>query len=86
MASAPQITSIVIAQLGQGEKRILGLVVAVRKALSVTENVKGSLTVRVQSALNRLVASKVVVQSDGLYSLSENKNPTQAPFDVTKVS
>jgi len=49
--------------------RLLVLVVGVRKALGGI-TVKGDLSAQVQSALRGLVASKSVVNDDGVYSLS----------------
>ena len=59
----------ILSQLAGGEKRLLVLVVGVRKALRGVP-VKGDLSAQVQSALRGLVASKSVVNDDGVYSLS----------------
>jgi len=71
MASSVLIRSLIIEQLAGGEKRLLGLVVAVRKALGHSEKVKGDLSDIVRAALRGLVASKEVVQVDGMYVLSK---------------
>jgi hypothetical protein len=60
---------LILNQLAGGEMRLLVLVVGVRKALGGSA-VKGDLSARVQSALRELVASKSVVNDDGVYSLS----------------
>jgi hypothetical protein len=70
MASAIQISSLILDQLAGGEKRMLSLVVAVRNALGRSERVKGDLSEIVKAALHKLVASEVVVDVEGLYSLS----------------
>jgi len=63
----------ILRQLAGGEKRILSLVVAMRKAPDSASWGKGELTGRVASALRKLVASKEVVDADGLYSLARSK-------------
>ncbi|MBC8107331.1 MAG: hypothetical protein H7Z14_12130 [Anaerolineae bacterium] len=74
--SASRINELILSQLAVGEKQVLSLVVAVRKALSRSEAAKGDLTAMVKSALRRLVASKEVIDVDGMYSL--------APSPVTR--
>jgi len=73
MASAIQISSLIVAQLAGGEKRMLSLVVGVRTTLGRSERVKGDLSEIVKSAVRKLVASKAVVDVDGLYSISPPK-------------
>ena len=73
MTSSNLIPSLIVEQLGGGEKRMLSLVVAVRKAHGRSGIVKGDLSVKVKSALHKLVLSKVVVEVDGMYSLSPPK-------------
>ena len=73
MASAIQIQSLIVDQLGRGEMEVLSLVVAVRRTLGVLESPKGDLAAIVKSALRTLVASKTVVDHDGRYSLSPPK-------------
>lgn len=70
MASSVLIRELIIEQLARGEKRLLSLVVAVRKALGESEKVKGDLSEIVRTALRGLVASKAVVHVDGVYVLS----------------
>ena len=72
MASSMQINALIVAQLARGEKRILGLIVTVRKALAYDGGggVKGDLSAMVKSALRRLVAAGTVVDVDGMYSLA----------------
>ncbi len=69
------IHQLVLNQLSTGEKRLLVLVVAVRKALGPSESIKGDLSVMVKAALRKLVASKVVLDEEGVYSLA----PVAAP-------
>jgi hypothetical protein len=66
-----QISTLIVDQLAGGEKRILGLVVAVRKSLGRGGMVKGDLSQMVKSALRRLIASEAVVEVDGVYSLAK---------------
>jgi hypothetical protein len=73
MASPIQISSLIVEQLAAGEKRVLGLTVAVRNSLGRSEKVKGDLSEMVKSSLRKLVASQAVVQVDGMYSLSPRK-------------
>ena len=70
MASSNRIRSLVIDELAGGEKRLLSLVVAVRRSLGRSDNVKGDLSDIVRAALRQLVASDAVVQVDGVYVLS----------------
>lgn len=60
---------LILSQLARGEMRLLGLVVAVRKALGPSERIKGDLSATVKAALHKLILSKVVVESDGMFSL-----------------
>ena len=73
MASSMQMSALIVAQLARGEKRILGLIVAVRKSLSGSGMVKGDLSPVVRSAVRRLVAAGTVVDADGMYSLARAK-------------
>lgn len=68
--SANRINQLILDQLAISERQVLSLVVAVRKALSRSEAAKGDLTAMVKSALRRLVASKEVIDVDGMYSLA----------------
>ena len=58
---------IVLNQLATGEKRLLTLVVSVRKEMGPAGNIKGDLSVMVKAALRKLVASKVVLDEEGVY-------------------
>lgn len=73
MADSTQITSLIIRELASGEKGALSLVVAVRRMLGRSENIKGDLSHTVKCALRQLVASEAVVDMDGLFSLSPPK-------------
>jgi len=77
MRCPTQISSVILAQLGQGEKGLLRLVVAVRRGLGGFE--KGDLTAMVKSALHDLIASAAVVDADGIYSLSASQRRLQQP-------
>jgi hypothetical protein len=68
--STNDISQLIVRQLGGGEKRLLSLVVAVRKGLSLSHPLRGDLTEIVKSALRKLVASEAVVDDDGTYSLA----------------
>jgi hypothetical protein len=63
------IHQLVLNQLATGEKRLLVLVVSVRRSLGPSESIKGDLSVMVKAALRKLVASKVVIDEEGVYSL-----------------
>jgi hypothetical protein len=63
----------ILNELARGEKEVLSLVVAVRRALDRAGNIKGGLLGRIESTLRRLVASGAVVDHDGRYSLSPPK-------------
>lgn len=73
MANPTEIQSLIVEQLAAREMRVLSLVVALRRTLGRSANLKGDLSATVKSALNRLVASKAVVDDDGTYSLSPSK-------------
>ena len=68
-AKAP-ISQLIIDQLALGEMRMLVLVVALRKTLGASAHIKGDLSSIVVVALRKLIASKVVVDSEGTYSLN----------------
>jgi hypothetical protein len=65
-----RVSPIILDELARGERRVLSLVVAVGRELDRGEAVKGDLTATVKSALRTLVASKAVVDEDGMYSLA----------------
>ena len=68
MATSIQIQSLILKQLTGGEMGLLKLVVAVRRALGDLERPKGDLAAIVKAALRALVASKAVIDHDGMYS------------------
>src|SRR5689334_2322240 len=68
-----QIAELILLQLAGGEKRILSLIVAVRRAAGSSACARGNLRERVASALRKLIASKEIIDADGLYSLSPAK-------------
>jgi hypothetical protein len=67
MSRPIEISALILTQLAGGEKGLLRLVVAVRRNLSGFQ--KGNLCEIVKSALDKLVTSKAIVDTDGLYSL-----------------
>jgi hypothetical protein len=70
MRTAKQsIHQLIIDQLAHGEMRMLVLVVAVRKTLGQSGYIKGDLSTVVNLALRKLVATKVVKDCEGTYSL-----------------
>ena len=74
MASPIRLQSVIVEHLAGGEMRVLSLVVAVRRTLGRSEKLKGDLGAMVKSALKTLVASKTVVDDDGMYSLASSKS------------
>ena len=70
-----RVAPLILEELARGERRLLSLVVAVGKALERTDRLKGNLTTTIRSALRRLVASKMVVDADGMYSLAAREEP-----------
>ena len=71
MANRIRIKSVIVDQLAEGEMRLLRLVVAVRTALGRSEKIKGNLSEIVKSAVRELIASAVIVDADGMYSLAQ---------------
>lgn len=70
------ISSLILDQLAHGEMRILTLVVALRKSLGRSAHIKGDLSAHVDAALRKLVAAKVVTDSEGTYSLTQTATET----------
>ena len=56
--------------------RMLVLVVALRKTLGASAHIKGDLSSIVVVALRKLIASKVVVDNEGIYTLNRLKAKT----------
>jgi predicted RNA-binding protein YlxR (DUF448 family) len=67
------IGQLIIDQLAHGDMRMLVLVVALRKTLGRGAYIKGDLSSVVMVALRKLIATKVVVDSEGTYSLNRMK-------------
>jgi hypothetical protein len=65
-----RITQLILDQLSRGEKRLLVLTVAVRKCLVAPEGTKGDLPAAVKAALRKLIATDIVVDEEGVYSLA----------------
>jgi hypothetical protein len=76
MSHPVQINTLILQQLAGGEKGLLRLIVAVRKNLGRPE--KGDLAAIIRAALHKLVISEVVVDVDGMYSLSPSHRPVAA--------
>ncbi|MGD0389574.1 MAG: hypothetical protein ABSC42_11520 [Tepidisphaeraceae bacterium] len=74
------IGQLIVDQLARGEMRILGLVVALRKTLGQSAYIKVDLSSVVVVALRKLIASKVVLDSEGTYSL--NRQHTKPSRDA----
>ena len=68
-----RVAPLILDELARGERRLLSLVVAVGKVLERRDRLKGNLTTTIKSALRRLVASNLVVDADGMYSLPRRK-------------
>lgn len=68
MSRPIEINSLILNELAEGEMGLLRLVVAVRKKLGRFE--KGDLSGIVKSTLQKLIASKAVVDTDGIYALA----------------
>jgi hypothetical protein len=63
------IRQLILDQLSLGETRVLALIVGVRNSLGRSECVKGDLSEIVKAALRKLVATKVVTDVEGVFSL-----------------
>jgi hypothetical protein len=64
--------------LGDGERRQLSMVVAIRNVLSRSGPMKGDLTTSMKAALRKLVASGTVEETDGVYSLSPHRKKSKS--------
>jgi hypothetical protein len=60
---------IILDLLAKGEMRSLVLIVSIRKALGRQAYIKGDLSEVVNLSLRKLVASKQIVETEGVYSL-----------------
>jgi hypothetical protein len=67
------IGQLIVDQLAHGEMRILVLVVALRRTLGRSAYIKVDLSSVVAVALRKLIASKVVLDSEGTYSLNRQQ-------------
>ena len=70
MISSPdRIERLILDQLSRREMRLLALLVSLRKALNGTPPFKGDLGRAVNAALRRLIASRTVLDTEGVFSL-----------------
>ena len=69
MGTPERIDGVILKQLARGEMRLLILLVSVRKALAGSAPFKGDLSKAVNTALRRLIASRTVTDTEGVYSL-----------------
>jgi hypothetical protein len=65
-----RVAPLILDELQRGERRVLSLTVAVRKALERTGAAKGDLTGSINSALRNLVDAKRILNTEGIYSLA----------------
>jgi hypothetical protein len=70
------IGQLIVDELAHGEMRILVLLVALRKTLGQSAYIKVDLSSVVVVALRKLIASKVVLDSEGTYSLNRQQKKT----------
>jgi len=83
--SSVRLTQIILDTLGDGERRELSMVVAVRHVLSRSGPMKGDLTTSMKAALRKLVAAGTVQETDGTYFLSphcKKSKPGVLPADI----
>ena len=73
MGTPERIDSVILNQLARGEMRLLILLVSVRKAMGGSVPFKGDLAKAVNTALRRLIASRTVTDTEGVYSLVHAK-------------
>jgi len=74
------ITDLVLSQLAAGEMRMLSLVVAVRRRLEPGDRITGDLSAVVKTAIRKLVLSKAVTESDGVFSITPIVTPVARRF------
>jgi hypothetical protein len=67
---------LILEQLGHGEMRLLSLLVAIRKTFGPSSAFKGDLSMAVKATLRKLVASQIVTETDGIYSLCNTTSKT----------
>ena len=68
--SSAQTSQLILAELADGERRMLSLIVSIRKAMTSSGVVKGDASTMVRSALRSLVTSGAIIEVDGMYSLA----------------
>ena len=69
MHTPDRIELLILEHLGRHESRLLTLLVSLRRKLSTAAPFKGDLGRAVNVALRRLIASKAVVDTGGVFSL-----------------
>ena len=71
MRTQPErISRLILDQLTSGEMGSLVLLVAVRKAMGGSAPFKGDLGAAVKASLRKLVASRTVTETEGVYSIA----------------
>jgi hypothetical protein len=65
-----RINELILDQLAKGEMRSLVLIVSIRKALGRQAYIKGDLSEVVGLSLRKMVASRQITETEGVYSLS----------------
>lgn len=71
MRTQPErISRLILDQLNSGDMGSLVLLVAVRKAMAGSAPFKGDLSAAVKASLRKLVASRAVTDTEGVYSLA----------------
>jgi hypothetical protein len=69
MQTTDRIERLILEQLAGREMRLLALLVSLRRALNGTAPFKGDLGRAVNAALRRLIASRSIVDTGGVFSL-----------------
>jgi hypothetical protein len=69
MGISGRIETVILSTLATGESRLLALTVLVRKSVGGSIPIKVDLNRLVVAALRKLVASKCISDSDGIYTI-----------------
>ena len=73
MGTPERIDSVILNQLANGEMRLLALLVSVRTSMGSTTPFKGDLGKAVNGALRRLIASRSISDTGGVYAIMPGK-------------